>query len=194
MSGNLQPGTADYLQPSTPDKKLKEWVAIQHGGQHIRRTKEPYLNHLLAVAEMAATAVPFGYAIGLCHDLLEDTATDSGQLLQALISFGYTAADAAFITDTVVELTDVFTTEAYPDLGKKERKALEALRLPTISPAAQTVKYGDLIYNIAWVIKYDKKDAPRYLKKKRLLLMKMTQGDPELRHKALQVIHQHLRK
>jgi (p)ppGpp synthase/HD superfamily hydrolase len=185
MSGNLQ--------PKTPDEKLREWVSIQHGGQQIRRTKEPYVNHLLAVAEMAATAIPLGYEIGLCHDLLEDTATNSGQLLQALISFGYSAGDAAFITDTVVELTDVFTTEAYPDLGKKERKALEAARLVTISAAAQTVKYGDLIYNIGWVIKYDKKDAPRYLKKKRLLLMKMTQGDPELRHKALQAIHLYMR-
>ena len=177
----------------TPLAQLLEWVALQHGGQLIRRTTEPYFKHLIAVADLAKNRVPLGYEIGLCHDLLEDTATDEKQLLASLRSFGYADSDAFQITSAVVELTDVFTAAAYPELTKKERKNFEAERLLTISAAAQTVKYSDLIYNIGWVLKYDSKDAKRYLKKKRLLVEGMIKGDPALRQKALSAIESGLR-
>lgn len=169
-------------------EKLADWVASRHAGQLIKRTGKPYFNHLIAVAEMAKPAVAFGYEIDLCHDLLEDTNTSAEQLNEALVGFGYTLSDANSIVYCVNELTDVFTAAAYPELSKSERKELEAQRLIKMSPAAQTVKYCDLLYNIDWVLKFDQKHAKVYLKKKKLLLGAMTKGDQGLRQHALKVI------
>jgi len=173
----------------TPPARLAAWVSLKHQGQIIRRTTEPYFNHLAAVAEMASPVVTLGYEIGLCHDLLEDTDTTGPELLHALLSFGYTDAEAKLITSSVVELTDVFTRTAYPNLSKSERKARESARLVKISAAAQTVKYGDLIYNIAWVVKYNHRHAKKYLLKKRSLLAALKRGDEGLRQQALTAIH-----
>lgn len=176
----------------TPEQQLKDWVALRHQGQVIRRTGAPYFDHLIAVAEMTKPVLALGYEIGLCHDVLEDTDTTAAELLTALIGFGYTDAEANLISSCVVELTDVFTAAAYPDLSKKARKELESARLLTISPAAQTVKYSDLIYNIDWVLKYDQKHAEAYLLKKQLLLAGLNKGDEALRQRALNEIHRGL--
>lgn len=172
--------------------QLIEWIKQQHEGQQIRGTTEPYINHLIAVAEMAAL-VPLGYEIGLCHDLLEETEVSKTELYSALTGFGYSNQEADFILNCTIELTDVFTKKAYPDLTKKIRKEREAARLVTISSAAQTIKYGDLIYNIAWMLKYDLRHAGKYLRKKQLLLMSMTNGDRNLHRKALKMADDALR-
>jgi len=125
----------------------------------IRFSGEPYIDHLLAVAMLAGPAVALGYEIGLCHDLLEDTPTAPSELYAALLVFGYSEAAADHITKIVIELTDVFTATTYPQLRKKERKALEADRLVHISNSGQTVKYSDLIYNLSWVLRYQPKRA-----------------------------------
>lgn len=167
--------------------KLLNWVKQQHAGQLIKCTNEPYINHLTAVAEMASV-IPLGYEIGLCHDLFEDTEAAGPQLKVALVGFGYTDEEASLITMCVTELTDVFTKKAYPELSKAIRKEKETARLATISPAAQTVKYADLIYNIGWMLKYDLKHAKKYSRKKRLLLEVMTDGDHGLRRRVLDTI------
>lgn len=172
--------------------KLYNWVALKHYRQLIRKTGEPYFSHLKAVADMAGPAVFMGYEIGLCHDLLEDTDTTARQLRDALLSFGYKNAAANLITSCVVELTDVFTAAAYPGLSKSDRKKKEAARLITISPAAQTVKYADLIYNIDWVLMYDQKHAERYLNKKQQLLTALDKGERGLHEQALNLVQQGL--
>lgn len=171
-----------------PRTQLKRWVSLQHQGQLLRRTKRPYFEHLLAVAELAGPAVTLGYEIGLCHDLLEETAVTERELLAALLSFGFTEADARIITFCVVDLTDVYTAVAYPGLRKAERKALEQVRLLTISPTAQTVKYADLIYNSIWVLKYDHKHAAKYMAKKQMLLADLNRGNSKLRNQLLHLI------
>lgn len=173
-------------------EKLADWVGVKHSGQLIRRTKKPYVDHLIAVAEMAKSAVAFGYEIGLCHDLLEDTEVSEEELRRALISFDYTIIDADLITTCVKELTDVFTAAAYPDWSKPERKAREAERLVSISPTAQTVKYCDLTDNIDWVLKFDQKHAKKYLMKKKLLIGVMDKGDEGLRQRLMNVINKAL--
>lgn len=173
----------------TPAERLTEWVALKHKGQIIRRTDLPYFKHLITVATLAGAVVELGYETGLCHDLLEDTTVTSTELYDALSGFGYSDNDAGLITKCVVELTDVFTDAAYPDLSKKERKNLESARLATISGLAQTVKYGDLIDNISWVLKYDQKHAKKYLKKKQLLLESLTWGNLNLRQQLANKIH-----
>jgi len=171
-----------------PSQKLTEWVKSKHQGQFIKQTTEPYFNHVLAVAELAKPVVALGYEIGLCHDLLEDTVTTAGGLVEALLGFGYTVQEANRITSYVVELTDVFTAAAFPGITKSRRKEMEATRLVKISPAAQSVKYGDLLYNINWVLKFDQQHAKKYLKKKRLLLADLNKGDWQLRQQVLDII------
>jgi (p)ppGpp synthase/HD superfamily hydrolase len=167
----------------TPADKLTAWIKKQHAGQKIKRTDEPYFNHLAAVAKMSAPFARFGYEIGLCHDLFEKTPVTIADLREALIDFGYDRQAAEEIMRHVLELTDVFTAEAYPQIKKSSRKDKEASRLLNLSPTSQTVKYADLIYNIGWVKQYDK-----YLEKKRLLLTKMANGNPALRNRALKLI------
>lgn len=172
----------------TPVEHLRNWVADKYTGQLIRRTTEPYFNHLTAVADMVKAIVYLGYETGLCHDLLEDTETTADELRKQLISFGYSAKEAGSICSCVVELTDVFTAVRYPELKKSERKEREAARLLNISATAQTLKYADLIYNIGWTLKYDQKHANRYLLKKQQLIIALNRGDQDLRQKALQLI------
>ncbi|WPU91541.1 hypothetical protein SNE25_19670 [Mucilaginibacter sabulilitoris] len=171
-----------------PAVLLTRWVKLKYEGNLIKRSGEPYFTHLAAVAKMAQFAACMGYETGLCHDLLEDTSTTENELLNALTSFGYTRSEAGYIANCVVELTDVFTPDVYPHLSKKKRKAKEGLRLTTISPEAQTIKYCDLIDNISWVMQYDKKHASKYLLKKQRLLSAMMNGDKELYQKALNKI------
>jgi (p)ppGpp synthase/HD superfamily hydrolase len=172
--------------------KLLIWIEQRHEGHLIRRTAEPYINHLVAVAKMTAV-IPLGYEIGLCHDLFEETGITEPMLHSALTSFGYTGQEASLITNCTIELTDVFTKKAYPDLKKEVRKKKEATRLATISATAQTIKCGDLIYNIGWILKYDLKHARKYLKKKKSLLAYMTSGEQHLRQATIKTIDDALR-
>jgi hypothetical protein len=165
--------------------QLNDWISHKHQGQRVKGTAESYFDHLLAVAGMAAPYATFGYEVGLSHDLLEKTDVIPALFYRALIKFGYEPDEADRILSQVIELTDVFTKAAYPDLNKSERKEREEKRLSTISAEAQTVKYADLIYNIAWIRTYDKKKAAGYLARKKALLLAMDKGDPALRQKAL---------
>lgn len=50
---------------------LLAFVGLHHYPQKRKYTGEPYIVHLVAVAEMAEKyGLEFGYEIGLCHDLL----------------------------------------------------------------------------------------------------------------------------
>ena len=172
-----------------PAELLTHWVEGKHRGQLVKKTADPYFTHLLAVANMAAPLMAFGFEIGICHDLLEDTGTTAEELTAALARFGYNAKDADYITFTVVELTDVYTSAAFPGLTKEERKEREAQRLYKTSPAAQTLKCCDLADNIKWVLQHDRKHARRYLAKKERLVTALTAGEPEMRRKMLDIIH-----
>lgn len=159
---------------------LRGWIEERYSGRRIRISGEPCFTHLIFVAELAAKAIPFGYETGLCHDLLEDTGMPAKGLYNKLLEFQYPEHHAQYITDIVVELTDVFTKAAYPEMSKKKRKKQEAKRHINISRAAQTVKYADLIYNINWMLKYEPRKTQKYLEKKKKLMDQLTAGDSDL--------------
>lgn len=174
-------------------KLLKDWVKLQYRGQMIKKSGKPYFSHVLAVAEMADKPNSLRFEIGLCHDLLEDTAVTTVLLDNTLKMCGYDKVQREYITICVLELTDHFTRTGFPDWRKKERKQKEAERLLTIHPDAQTVKYCDLIYNMRWMKKYDQKGFEKYLIKKIELVDALDGGDPELRKKALSLMHKELK-
>jgi len=173
----------------TSAERLADWVKSKHEGQLIKCTNEPYFNHLIAVAEIAGKTIRLGYEVGLCHDLLEKTTTRSEELYEALITFGYLQTEALEIVSQTTALTNVFTKAAYPEMTKSDRKKMESIRLSTISSSAQTVKYADIIYNVAWMVKYDSINAKKYLKPKQILLSLMKEGDPHLLQKAMEVLN-----
>lgn len=161
--------------------KLHEFVYEKHKGQVRKYTGEPYYYHVLNVAEAAeASTAVYGYEIGLCHDLLEDTECTQEELYHALVSFGYGLASALHISNCVKELTDVFTHKNYPQFKRAERKTREAQRLWAISTDSQTVKYCDLIDNSSSIVDNDPSFAKVYIAEKEYILAGMMAGDSQL--------------
>ena len=178
----------------TRRENLAEWIRSKHDCQLIKCTNEPYFEHLKFVAEMAAPAALLGYEVGLAHDLLEKTITTCSEFYESLIDFGYSNEEAKLIVKQVIELTDVFTKAAYPELKKSVRKNRESSRLTLISRDSQTVKYADLIYNIKWMLLYKPKLTEKYLKRKFRLLKLMNNGDPDIHQQAILLIKENLLK
>ena len=160
---------------------LIEWVAKQHEGQLVRLIGEPYLNHLIRVAEMAGPCAALAYECGLCHDLFEKTAVSPASLKSRLQQCGYRETEVETIEAVVAELTDFYTKAAYPALKKSIRKEMEEQRLITISATAQTVKYADLYDNAQWMLQHQPGKAPDYLRRKKALIAGMTAGNAALR-------------
>ena len=68
--------------------------------------------------------------------------------------------------DGDLQVTDVFTHEAYPELNRKIRKGMEADRLATISDDAKLVKLADMIDNTSSITEHDPGFAKLYLAEK----------------------------
>lgn len=151
--------------------KLIEFVKEAHGEQKRKYTGDPYFVHLIAVANAAEkTGVNYGWEIGLCHDLLEDTPFNGHSLVVHLHRSAYGDQAIKFISESVIELTDVFTVEAYPYLNRAIRKQCEALRLGTVSRTSQIIKCCDLIDNTSSIVQHDPGFAVKYIAEKREIL------------------------
>lgn len=179
--------------PQGRQADLLAFCALHHFHQKRKYTNDPYINHCRAVADMADGLCKFGYEVGLCHDLLEDTDCSVDELENALLRFGY-GIDTIIIVRCVIELTDVYTHEAFPQLNRTKRKSLEAERLHKISYEAQTVKYCDLINNTESIVEHDKGFAKKYLAEKKTILKGMNTGNPQTYKKCCNVLRNALRK
>lgn len=91
----------------------------------------------------------------------------------------------------VLELTDRYTKEDYPNFNRKVRKGLEAARLGKISKGAKTVKLADLISNTKDIVKNDPEFAKTYLKEKEIILPNLIEGDRELWLQANAILKEH---
>jgi (p)ppGpp synthase/HD superfamily hydrolase len=114
------------------------FAAEKHAGQKRKGlAKEPYVNHLIEVAELiAASSEKLDTNLvmaGLLHDTIEDTDTTALDLEQR---FG------GDVTRLVLEATDD------KSLPKETRKALQIESAPHKSPRAQTLKLADKISNL----------------------------------------------
>lgn len=170
---------------ATPEAvALFQFIADKHGSQRRKYTREPYTNHLVTVAENVwlHTADHNAVAAALAHDVLEDTPCTITELHNALTNTGYT--NAAAITALVIDLTDVYTTEAYPALSRSERKAREHERMRTIAPLAQTIKYCDVMDNAVSICEHDNGFAVTYLREVTHLLDILREGNPATRSAA----------
>jgi (p)ppGpp synthase/HD superfamily hydrolase len=115
-----------------------KFAAEKHAGQRRKgHAGEPYINHLIEVADLIAQGIsqPDTNLVmaGLLHDTIEDTQVTALDLEQR---FGKD------VTGLVLEATDDKT------LPKETRKALQIETAPHKSPRAQVLKLADKISNV----------------------------------------------
>jgi hypothetical protein len=114
------------------------FAAQKHAGQRRKgHAGEPYVNHLIEVAELIAGSTPDLdvnlVMAGFLHDTIEDTGVTAGELER---HFG------GDVTALVLEATDD------KSLPKEMRKALQVTNASSRSPRAQTLKLADKISNL----------------------------------------------
>jgi (p)ppGpp synthase/HD superfamily hydrolase len=189
------------MQVTTQDQEVildqvKSFAASAHGDQLRKYSGEAYVYHLFRVMNtcyLYHNSLPVLTA-ALLHDVLEDTTTTEEELRQFLFETMPHPEDAAEALRLVVELTDVYTKEDYPQLNRQARKAKEHERLATISPDAQTIKYADILDNSQNVAENDPQFAPVVLQEYADLLDRITDGEPHLYRKAKEQVAEGLER
>jgi (p)ppGpp synthase/HD superfamily hydrolase len=127
--------------PAAPVQRIlaaAKFAAEKHAAQKRKgAAAEPYVNHLIEVAQLIASSSEQLDAnlvmAGFLHDTIEDTGTTAEELEQA---FG---SDIAAL---VLELTDD------KSLPKEVRKELQVQEAPHKSVRAQVIKLADKISNL----------------------------------------------
>ena len=158
-----------------------EFASKAHKGQTRRYTREPYITHPLAVAQMLFRSLNKLDTPLLCaamlHDTLEDTNTTEDELKQC---FG------TDVTQLVIEVTE-FSTLA--DGNRFIRKELDRRYLKRVSNRAKALKLADLIHNSRSIIEHAKNGfAEIYMTEKKLLIEDIKEGNFGLYQIALKII------
>jgi (p)ppGpp synthase/HD superfamily hydrolase len=149
MKHSNQNKMTDYLD------QILEIAARAHDGQLRKYTGEHYILHPIAVAELVADKGGSleMQAAALLHDVLEDTLVTHAELRTKLHQLDSDRAEA--VLALVVELTDVYTKESFPELNRKQRKELEAQRLAKCSSEARAIKRADMQDNTSSILARD---------------------------------------
>ncbi|HEY1115707.1 MAG TPA: HD domain-containing protein [Chitinophagaceae bacterium] len=170
-------------------KQIRDFADKSHGNQMRKYTPERYIVHPERVMKICR-----GYsddvtilAAALLHDVLEDTPVTQEDIHDFLLGL-MDREKTERTVGLVVELTDVYVKEDYPQWNRRKRKERETARLEKTSADSQTVKYADIIDNSAEIIHYDTEFAPLFLHECRAILKKMTQGHPELYKRAIETV------
>ncbi len=130
------------LQDLSSILQAAHFAAEKHANQRRKGAAgEPYINHLLQVAQLVASAIPEPDPNLVIAALLHDTVEDVGVTREDLVQkFG---ADVASL---VMEVTDD------KSLPKQERKRLQVEHAPRLSARAQTIKLADKISNLQAIL------------------------------------------
>ncbi len=122
--------------------KAALFAAQRHTGQRRKgATGEPYVNHLIEVAEVVASALSEPDTALVMAAFLHDTIEDVGVTREELIRhFG------SDVADLVAEVTDD------KSLPKAERKRLQVENAPRKSVRAQMIKLADKISNLRAIL------------------------------------------
>jgi (p)ppGpp synthase/HD superfamily hydrolase len=132
----------DNVQAVREVMRAAHFAAARHSGQRRKgAAAEPYINHLLEVAELVASALaePDTNLViaALLHDTVEDVEVTKEELIEL---FG------ADVANLVLEVTDD------KSLPKQERKRLQIVHAPKKSPRAQLIKLADKISNLRAIL------------------------------------------
>jgi|HubBroStandDraft_1064217.scaffolds.fasta_scaffold37096_3 (p)ppGpp synthase/HD superfamily hydrolase len=128
----------DCLNPVRQILAAARFAAERHAAQRRKgHSAEPYVNHLLEVAELLARLTDELDTNLIVAALLHDTIEDAGVARQELVErFGEDVASL------VAEVTDD------KSLPKETRKALQIENAPAKSPRAQALSAADKIANV----------------------------------------------
>jgi (p)ppGpp synthase/HD superfamily hydrolase len=174
-------------------EQIKQFADRAHGEQMRKYTPERYIVHPIRVMEITKDYDnKFSVlAAALLHDVFEDTSTTPLEMKAFLLQLTG-AADAKRVVHLVHELTDVYTKANFPQWNRYTRKRKEMERLEKTSPDAQTIKYADLIDNMAEIARQDPDFAKRYLDEARNLLNRLKRGNKALRDLAITTLERSL--
>lgn len=175
------------IEPIYLDKVI-EYAKELHKNQKRKYTGDPYFVHLEAVAkkveiylddELTSLCVAYPHEFlqiansmiyaAYLHDSLEDTDVTHEEL-RVWLHNNICFPEADRVLQLVVELTDVYTKENFPELNRKQRKVLEANRIGYASEFTQVIKMCDMLDNTESIVAHDEKFAKVYLKEKDYLL------------------------
>ena len=122
--------------------KAAHFAAARHSGQRRKgAAAEPYVNHLLEVADLVAGALTEPDTNLVIAALLHDTVEDVGVTKEELIeNFSQDVADL------VMEVTDD------KSLPNQERKRLQIVNAPKKTARAQVIKLADKISNLRAIL------------------------------------------
>ena len=137
-----EPCDVSSLQVVREALRAAHFAAKKHSNQRRKGlAAEPYINHLIEVAELVSMALtePDAEVIvgAFLHDTIEDTKTTREELVE---HFG------SDVADLVAEVTDD------KSLLKAERKRLQVETAPTKSARAQAIKLADKISNMRRIL------------------------------------------
>jgi len=149
-----------------------EFATKAHEGQKRKYTGDDYIIHPITVSLMVQDNGGDQNMVlaALLHDVLEDTTVTHEELRTFLYKTLSNSIDAEDVLQLVVDLTDVYTAEAFPDLNRKKRKQEEAFRLAYSSKRAKQIKAEDIKHNSESITKHDPKFAKVFLEEKELLM------------------------
>lgn len=190
----IRPAVCVYIKMQETIEAIKEFAAKAHEGQKRKYSPEPYIVHPVRVMEMCRkynNSTPV-LAAALLHDVLEDTAVTETQLHDFLCTV-MSAEEAKETMRLVIELTDVYIKDNYPQWNRRKRKDREASRIEKTSADAQTIKYADIIDNCPGIVKADPEFGPRFLKECKMLLQRINKGNQALYQQAKEIVQQNLR-
>lgn len=161
-----------------------------HGEQMRKYSPERYIVHPIRVMKMVSEYIqdPAVLSAAILHDVLEDTAVSKQELKTFLYSL-MVDQQAEKALNIVVELTDIYTKENYPQYNRRKRKRLEADRIKKASAEAHTFKYADIIDNVPEITEHDPDFAARFNAECLDLLYHMKKGVMELREKAFATVN-----
>ena len=150
--------------------KTLEFVTKWHGNQKRKYTGEPYVNHLVEVADNTKKYFKSNFdldfndyrpdVIGLLHDVLEDTNCKRTDLLDFLFYHIHSRGDFLFY-HAVTDLTDHYVSSEFGN--RLIRKKMEADRLHKCNHLVQFVKLCEVLSNTQSILEHDKKFAKVYI-------------------------------
>jgi (p)ppGpp synthase/HD superfamily hydrolase len=157
----------DIETAEIPGAKRLAREAHESIGQMRKFGGRPYYTHPHAVFDMVweRTANPTISAAAALHDVLEDVFPKNPAFGHDWIVNNFSGK----VLCLVLEVTNVFTAKAFPNLSKYERKQLEIQRLTHISDAAKIIKRADLAHNATEIELAPMEFQERWLAEKRQL-------------------------
>jgi (p)ppGpp synthase/HD superfamily hydrolase len=160
--------------------KAQAWAHAAHDSINQKRKygDEVYWVHTDAVADILKEAGESEevQAAGHLHDVLEDVAPKNPTYSEENMrkEFG------DVVTNLVLEVTNVYTKEAFPHLNRAKRKHLEEKRIGTISLGGKNIKCADITHNIKGILTYDTEFGKVFLAEKSVALTQLTNANPVL--------------